>query len=190
MPTAGLSFRWIRKTHSGIEVILGGKGGKNSHHSSSQLASKHSFSSEKGGSGVVRSCRNERGRRKDIWLFLHKQPIPLAPGCGSRCCEENINGFNIPLFVPWNQLSDILSSLAFKAAPAQKTMADVKGTLAGMLSTESPLGGPSGLYGVFTHISNLYLHPGPLLDKGYIPKCAGAAVLILGLNKNKFFYFF
>lgn len=86
--------------------------------------------------------------------------------------------------MPWNQLPDILSSWAFKAAPAQKTMADVKGTLAGMRSSESSLGGPSLPHGIFTHISNLYLHPGPLLDKGHIPNCADATFLILGLFKN------
>lgn len=52
---------------------------------------------ERDAGSYLRGNRNEEEGR-NISLFVYKQAIPLAPGYDSWC-RENINGFNILLFV-------------------------------------------------------------------------------------------
>ena len=72
---------------------------------------------ERAADSSVRGSRNEEEGRKEG--IIHKQPVPLAPGYGSYCCEKNTNGFDIPLSVSGKHLLTAPSSLDLRLATGQ-----------------------------------------------------------------------
>jgi hypothetical protein len=61
--------------------------------------------------------RKKKG--KNISLLLHKHSIPLAPGYGSCCCEENINAFSTLFSMAGKHLPAFLCGLALRLATEQ-----------------------------------------------------------------------